>query len=196
MPYTNAWNESVPLGTAARSSVDDLFRQMKLDLRERLNVLTTDFTTDPVVPLPAVLGNVVGKLHNVHWSAFTLSGSSNWTVPAGGAYIEDSAIASEMYAPLLIPPGTTITEVVFIANQNGGAAMTFNVVRILKTTGAVTDVFTVVTSSGAFNGFSTGVVSHVVDSLYIYAIKATTATSNRLYGAAVKYNTTDCRNTV
>lgn len=39
MPYTNAWNETTPLGSASANTIDDLMRQSKLDLRERINSL-------------------------------------------------------------------------------------------------------------------------------------------------------------
>lgn len=37
MPWTNAWDETQPLGSAFASTIDDIVRQLKLDLRERLN---------------------------------------------------------------------------------------------------------------------------------------------------------------
>lgn len=38
MSHTNSWNESSPAGSAAASTVDDVIRQLKLDLRERLEL--------------------------------------------------------------------------------------------------------------------------------------------------------------
>ena len=49
MAYTRSWDETAPLGSAQASTIDDILRNLKIDLRERLNVLFTDFTTDPVV---------------------------------------------------------------------------------------------------------------------------------------------------
>lgn len=50
MAYTRAWDETAPLGSAAASSIDTIFQQLKTDLRERLNEVVVDFTADPVVP--------------------------------------------------------------------------------------------------------------------------------------------------
>jgi len=36
MAFTNSWDETAPLGSALISTVDDVIRQLKLDLRERL----------------------------------------------------------------------------------------------------------------------------------------------------------------
>lgn len=42
MAYTNAWDETSPLGSALVSTVDDIIRQLKLDLRERLSAGSSD----------------------------------------------------------------------------------------------------------------------------------------------------------
>lgn len=56
MAYTNSWDESLPLGSAAANTVDDVLRQEKLDLRERINSLMgvaigTAFS-DPIIAPP------------------------------------------------------------------------------------------------------------------------------------------------
>lgn len=51
MAYTNAWDETKPLGTAAADTLESIIQQLKLDLHERLNTLVVDWTTDPVVPI-------------------------------------------------------------------------------------------------------------------------------------------------
>lgn len=43
MAYTNTWDETAPLGSALVSTVDDIIRQLKLDLRERLSGGSSDF---------------------------------------------------------------------------------------------------------------------------------------------------------
>lgn len=62
MAYTNAWNESLPSGTApgSRALVDDYLRQMKLDIRERMNEIVVDWTADPVVVKPTLTGGGLG----------------------------------------------------------------------------------------------------------------------------------------
>lgn len=37
MPYTHAWDETQPLGSADPGTIDDIFRQLKLDIRERMD---------------------------------------------------------------------------------------------------------------------------------------------------------------
>ncbi len=57
MAYTAAWDETVPLGTAAANTIDDLFRNLKRDLRERIadylmlpSASAASFATDPLRP--------------------------------------------------------------------------------------------------------------------------------------------------
>jgi hypothetical protein len=49
MPYTNPWSDSDPPGSQAANTADDEFRQLRLDLHERMNDLVEDWTDDPVV---------------------------------------------------------------------------------------------------------------------------------------------------
>lgn len=54
MAYSNAWDETTPLGTAAASSIDNIMRQDKVNLRERMNSIVVDWTADPIVPKTSV----------------------------------------------------------------------------------------------------------------------------------------------
>lgn len=52
MAYTNTWDETAPLGTADADTIDDIIRQLKVDIRERMNTLldaTGQWDDDPVV---------------------------------------------------------------------------------------------------------------------------------------------------
>ena len=100
MVYVRAWDETKPVGATTQSSDIDLaFQQLKADLRERLNDLVADWTTDPVTfsykcwVYPSVNLSVannsetavgfdseivdVGNLHD------TVTNNSRITVPAG-----------------------------------------------------------------------------------------------------------------
>lgn len=57
MAYTAVWDEDVPLGSAAANTIDDLFRNLKRDLRERIadylslpSASEASFATDPLRP--------------------------------------------------------------------------------------------------------------------------------------------------
>lgn len=56
MPHL-PWDETVPIGSVTDSDlIDELFRELKLQIRERMNDIVVDWTTDPVVlkPTPGV----------------------------------------------------------------------------------------------------------------------------------------------
>lgn len=63
MAYTNTWSETAPLGTADANTIDDLFRALKVDVRERINsllgVAIATALADPVTPVTASLANAL-----------------------------------------------------------------------------------------------------------------------------------------
>lgn len=56
MPYTDAWTNTSPPGSAAASSIDDEFRKLRLQIDERMASLVVDWAADPVVPLAPTTG--------------------------------------------------------------------------------------------------------------------------------------------
>lgn len=57
MAYSAAWDETAPIGSTTQAAdIDLVFRNMKRDLRERLNESHVDFTTDPVRPKWKIIG--------------------------------------------------------------------------------------------------------------------------------------------
>lgn len=50
MAYSRAWNEATPTDSTDAPTIDDLFRNLKVDVRERMNDVVADWTADPVIP--------------------------------------------------------------------------------------------------------------------------------------------------
>lgn len=73
MAYTNAWNETTPLGTADANTIDDIFRSSKVDLRERLNsilgVAIGTALADPVVASGSSLATLRSELTTIQGNA-------------------------------------------------------------------------------------------------------------------------------
>jgi len=108
MAYSAAWNEAAPVGSTTQASdIDTVFQNLKRDLRERLNALVVDWTTDPVVPkqrLGVSVYHSVGQNHSATPLAFdserfdssgfhdTVTNNSRLTVPTGlgGTYMINS----------------------------------------------------------------------------------------------------------
>ena len=105
MAYTNSgWPTNIPAGSDPLNTADDQLRRLRLDLKERLNDLVDDITTDPVVVknslsrMKAVLdSNLVianNALQNIIWDtqifdfgAMFAPPSLNITVPIDGEYL-------------------------------------------------------------------------------------------------------------
>lgn len=49
MAYTTAWDETTPSGTESMALGDNRIRELKVQIRERMNELAEDWTSDPVV---------------------------------------------------------------------------------------------------------------------------------------------------
>jgi len=49
MAYTRNWDDTKPTGSEAANTIDDLMRELKEDIHERMDDLVVDWTDDPVV---------------------------------------------------------------------------------------------------------------------------------------------------
>jgi len=47
--YTNPWSDTDPPGSQNANTIDDEFRQLRLDIHERMDDIVDDWTDDPVV---------------------------------------------------------------------------------------------------------------------------------------------------
>lgn len=87
MPYTRAWDETAPAGnTTPANTLDTVLQNLKVDLRERLNVVFQDFSLDPVTiksPLTINVANV---------TTLNVSGVSVFTGAVGTGIINVSGL--------------------------------------------------------------------------------------------------------
>ncbi|KKL99426.1 hypothetical protein LCGC14_1814570, partial [marine sediment metagenome] len=61
MAYTNSgWPTNIPAGSDNLNTADDQLRRLRLDLKERLNDIVDDITTDPVVPKQLDIDRIIG----------------------------------------------------------------------------------------------------------------------------------------
>ena len=49
MAYTRPWDDTKPTGAEAANTIDDLMRELKEDIHERMDDIVEDWTDDPVV---------------------------------------------------------------------------------------------------------------------------------------------------
>lgn len=203
MPYTNTWNENIPVGGDAANTADDWLRQEKLDMRERINsiigVAVGTAFSDPIVPSTVGL-QVVRSLSiyipvwSMSWTpgASTLLGPTNNT-SAGLDVVQGTHSTGYFKLGVWLPVGVTLVDANLNVNQSGGTlthAGRFS--KRLNTASAVTDISSF---SGAGN---TGILDlnidlndevTVVDTYYTccFQITPSIGTTCTVFGLEVNY---------
>lgn len=132
MSFTNVWTLSVPPDTDLAKNIALEQRTTKMDIQERMNSqFVTDWTADPLVIQPQILGNVNNKNSSLAGSCFR----ENYSTSAyGNANIQNvtrsgvtlnsntgiiSAQVANVFGNILIPNNITITQFgCFISNNN------------------------------------------------------------------------------
>lgn len=210
MAYTRPWTKNNPPGGQAANTADDEIRNLREDTEERMAALVTGWNTgaptDPVVPLAAIKGNVVGKVLYFHHSAFEMDtswdpGTLNNAFTRSALFAEHVAADANvrlMWMPLILPIGVSIQQVAVIVNRNGAANMTF---RFLNNGYNLAPGTTVI---GTVNTGANGVLElqlavptlTVATTMYYLEVSFPASQAARLYAARVLYDTPDCRITL
>lgn len=206
MPYTRSWQESAPTDADLRSQVDDFFRNLKVDIRERMNdSLVEDWTADPVIPKSSVGGKVNGKSLYLPGTAFqgyatSVSGTLSFINGRFSLSRSGNSVGAFGYAPLDLPHNTEITGLYFAIDNPGDQLVSLRLRRrpwsisvgTLETVNAI--------SSTDSNVQGAVIATHTVDPGYLYLLEveytANTGDFNfttNLYGVRVVYNTPDAR---
>lgn len=67
MAYSQVWTNDVPPGSEQANNIDQIFRDLRRDIEERMeSTLVVDWRTDPVVAKPSVGGAVRALDYNVN----------------------------------------------------------------------------------------------------------------------------------
>ena len=117
MPFTNAWSDVIPAGSAAANTIDDQIRQLRLDIHERMDSLISDWTADPLIPLNTVAEAVRvsrAAAMNVTTSTTTFTAISWDTEAYDTVTIHDN---STNPTRLTIPSSTVGTKLIKIYGQ-------------------------------------------------------------------------------
>lgn len=200
MAYTNAWSSAAPLGSVPASTVDEEIRKARLDLEERLldKVFNTPFTADPLVVRPEILGNKTGKTLYIGFAEFAFQNDVAGTINFGN----DSnwnGLANTAYAPFILPVGCTITRMKLLADRNGNNIKWKGLYVPFTLTPTAVDIFAERTlNAGGLQIDDSGALTEVVATLRMYYVRVdpVAATSPKIYGVEITYDTPDCRNTL
>ena len=200
MAFTRGWDSTTPAGSRAAAQIDDSSREKQVDIEERLigrvfvSMPNTTVESDLVVH-PTISSVVTTRVYNI--GALQMSGSPNLSPPIS-SNIPTSSNASAGWIHL--PEGITLTGLDATTDKRDGISVTVKLVRISRASIAQTDVagFTVTRTASGGGTDSTGVISHVVDSLsfmyYLVASKSGGIITGLFYGTRLYFDRDDSRN--
>lgn len=199
MARTRAWDNNSPIGNATSAKdIDQEIRSLKLDIDERMAEIGTGFSTaGPLILNPEYKGNATKTLI-IPFAAFGNNSSTTANSTLGHLV---SAIDSNHFAPIFLPPGVTITDVTVSADKNTAAGWQWFLYRTVFTVGgAATPIFTspVIAGAGVISS-SSGALALLVDANHVFTL-AFDATGGAgvayITGAKVTYTVPDTRNTI
>lgn len=192
MAYTNPWNGAAPTDNDLAASIDDLFRSLKVDFHERMNVIFEDWTADPLVPKQSAFGAKTGKVLLLSGLAFRFElGDTIDMTDTGIRYTSGSGPGR---AALVLPNGVTITKIEWlVTNEDTGqldcellsfdfsVALTPATESSLSTTASGTQIV----DSGAIN------IVTVPTKMYLLRIDKSGGAQFTIRGVKVTYDTPD-----
>ena len=139
MAFTRGWDNTTPPGTRDADEIDDIIRELKVDLYERLiakifNSLPNTTVEADLVVRPEILGNVVGKRMYIHGSAFQVDADEGV-----GEYSDDGLAVTPNHdplrAPLILPPGAKVTRIQWLISSTASATCTLRLCHMDFTVG-------------------------------------------------------------
>lgn len=191
MPYTRAWNEATPAGTRAANQIDDAIRELKVDIRERMETtLVVDWDVDPVVAKPDISGAVTGK-----YLLFGPHGLQSQDDEDDTDYRNNHVemeIGKTLYMDLVVPIGITITEFAATVDRMAAGTVTVKLIRQEFSTGVQTDIATVTRNVDSIGVTTSGVLAETTTNDRLYVVSFTSNNvilGSRFYGCRIKYNT-------
>ncbi len=197
MTYTNAWTNTVPLGSELAANIDDFMRRDRLDIFERMNDLVVDWTADPVVLKPSVIANITGTKILIPHCAFLSD------LHAKENDLDDLAVygfvgSPKLYAPVIVPNGVLITQLEYNIDLDAASSVSAKFFFNDFTNPPVntsTSVLTLTTSTGTLQTLDSGVlaggsrITTDTDKMYFIEISATGTAghSYKVFGARITY---------
>jgi hypothetical protein len=200
MAKTHPWVTTVPSGSEQASTADDHFRRLRLEIEERMNDIVEDWSADPVVLSPT--GGLVGKVVNIHSSAFVCEPSEEATVEYGDTGVTVSNLVGPIRAGLVLPLGVTVRRMRWLITNGDTAAIAMKLgsvdFAVGAASGTIASMTTTDSGSQIVDSFTVAPFSYTVDSgviLYLSADKGGGA-EFIIHGVSLTYDTPDARNTL
>lgn len=209
MPYTIAWNNSTPALSELANQTAPYFQNTKFAISERMTGLfVTDWTADPLVVLPQILGNVAAKQLLIHPAEINWNGDTRMQYhdENSGDYLvfTQSVLGPHNVWGFLnvdIPVGCTINTVTCWLRGDGSNISTLSLYKqVLGTalTTPPTQVFSVGYSGNTLTGLSDSPGETVVvgtSYVIILNLVSNQGSNVAVQGLQITYSTPDCRST-
>lgn len=208
MPFSDAWNDTDPPGSELAKNIDDHIRKLRLQIDERMEaMLVEDWAADPLAYLDAVSGKKTGKQILIPFGAFLYgtTGSTSKGVEMHTSYVETYVDTGPMIAPVILPPGVTVTLVELMADKGDTTSVSWQFSYRLFSAGGSTDDENVIDAGTTFSTAgiqikATGALTEVIaaNTLYWIRVSATGSSGQAydLFGARITYDTPAHLNTI
>lgn len=176
MSHTNAWTDSIPLGSELAKNIDDQIRQLRLDIHERMDDIVADWEADPVVLQPGGSGSTI-IIPCAAFNADQSSGFTNSNVAnnLSHLYVEATAGNPHWFCGLAAyaPIGAEIIKLEWLIDRGTAATVTTNLwsVDFTLTPGIGTQEHTMSTSAGAIQIMDSGAISVTIDAAKYYSLE-------------------------
>jgi hypothetical protein len=132
MPYTRAWDETAPLGSADAGTIDNIIRELKADIRERMNTILLagakwDQSGEPDIELDlGAIGGQTGITLYFGPTAFTSINDEDNTTWTDLYFQMENNTNATCTMPVQLPVGARIRTVETITDKNGASSFTLD----------------------------------------------------------------------
>lgn len=126
MAYTNAWDNALPPGTALAKDIDKFFRDMKLDIAERMeDKFVEDWTADPLVLKANIAGGGTDLVALIPFSSFMCDPTDSMNDIRLGWFKGRTDMTGSVVAslPAVINPGCTVKKIEFLADKDAATQL-------------------------------------------------------------------------
>jgi hypothetical protein len=187
MPYSNAWTNNHPLGSAAPSGIDDAARRLRLDIQERMDSIVDDWTADPVVLTVSGIGGQTGvEVFFSHNLIEVEDDTNSWT--RTDLYLEtDNNTGDRYYMPLMLPVNAELQQIDILIDKHNSPQVDitlqyveFDVTPAALTVGSTQNYTTVGIQKYTFASSMAHTI--VTDRMYQLKFELVGAGAARIYG--------------
>ena len=200
--FTRGWDNVIPSGNSDADTIDDLMREMKIDIYERFLMIFDQLpnsTDDQLVNFrDHVVGRVPIKQLYIHGSEFVMTPDSSVNTHSyGDTGILTTSNGSAMRAPLKLPVGTTVRKIRWLITGGNVAAVALAIVSMpFDTSLAQTVEHTMDNTASAVAIKDSGAITMLIEPDTLYYLKASKSAgtpAHTIHGVEVSYECPDSR---